>query len=169
MSDEITPELAREQAAEGAGFLASIKIRAGDELFEIPQRGLMDDDARERLNELDLETESWDREDDVEIPERRLKDKDGNETAVFPAETRKGVFKIPHRKNGDLIKPSYPVRVAIAVLGEEKYARYKKAGGRATDVTATLARLDQRLKERESADPKSVGSDSAVETSPDAD
>src|SRR6185312_10218487 len=125
MSDKrLTPQQAREQAAEATGFLASVEILIGEEVFEIPQRGLLDDDQREALNKLELETESWDREPDIEIPERRLKDKDGK-----------------------LITPSYPVQVAVALFGEEKYKRFKAGGGRATDVTATLARLDRRIEE----------------------
>jgi len=165
----LTPQQAREQAAEATGFLASVEIVVDGEVFEIPQRGLLDDDQREALNELELETESWDHEPDIEIPERRLKDKDGNETAVLPAETIRGGLKTPYRKNGKLIKPAYPVRVAIALFGEEKYKRFKAGGGRASDVTATLARLDRRIEERERSDPKSVGSDSGVAAVADGD
>src|SRR6185312_9916075 len=115
MSDKrLTPQQAREQAAEATGFLASVEILIGEEVFEIPQRGLLDDDQREALNKLELETESWDREPDIEIPERRLKDKDGNETDVLPAQTIRGALKTPYRKNGKLITPSYPVQVAVA-------------------------------------------------------
>lgn len=138
-----SPLEARQQAAEAQGFAASLEIKAGDEVFEIPQRGLLDDDQAERLAELELETESWDHEDDVTL---------ANGT-VLP-----GGLKRPYRKNGKLVKPAYPVRVAIALWGEEKYARYKAAGGRAADVTAALAQLDRKLSERADGDPKSVGS-----------
>lgn len=155
-----SPREAREQAAEATGFLASIEIKVGDEVFEIPQRGLVDDDQRDRLNELEFETESWEREEDVEIPEIRLKDKDGNETEVLPARTVRGGLKVPYRKDGQLIKPAYPVQVAIALLGEEGYQRFKAGGGRSADVTAVLSWLDKRVEEREKADPKSKGGDS---------
>lgn len=176
MSEErrITPQQAREQAAEATGFLASIEIVVGDEVFEIPQRGLLDDDQREALNELELETESWDREPDIEIPERRTKNDDGSET-VIAAETRPGALKIPYRKDGKLIKPAYAVRVAVALLGEERYKKFKAGGGRAADITATLARLDKRIEKRAEgeegvpADPKSVAGDSGVESVPDRD
>lgn len=139
-----SPRAAREAAAEAQGFLASIEIVAGNDVYEVPQRGLLDDDQAERLNELELETESWDREDPIVL-------KDGK--------TVPGLLKRPYRKGNKLIKPSYPVRVAIALWGEEKYQKYKAAGGRATDVTAALARLDRRVQERESVDPKSVVDD----------
>ena len=139
-----SPRAAREAAAEAQGFLASIEISAGNEVFEVPQRGLLDDDQAERLAELDLETEGWDREPDVTL-ENGL--------------TVPGRLKMPYRKGGKLIKPSYPVRVAVALWGEERYARYKAAGGRATDVTSAMLRLDRRVAERESEDSKSVASD----------
>lgn len=137
-----SPLEARQQAAEAQGFAASLEITAGDEVFEVPQRGLLDDDQAERLAELELETETWDHGPDITLA-------DGT---VIP-----GQLKRPYRKNGKLIKPSYAVRVAIALWGEEKYNRYKAAGGRAADVTAALAQLDRRLGERASEDPKSVG------------
>jgi len=148
MSKYGSPKAAREAAAEAQGFLASVEIVAGNETFEVPQRGLLDDDQAERLAELELETETWDREDDV---------------TLSTGSVVRGALKRPYRKNGKLIKPAYPVRVAIALWGEEKYARYKAAGGRSADVTAALALMDQRVQEREQDDSKSVGRDSSSE------
>lgn len=153
----ISPKEAREQAAEATGFTASIEIVIGEEVFEVPQRGLLDDDQRERMDELELETETWDHEDDIVIPARTIKDADGTETVVEPMRTVKGGLKIPYRKADQLVKPAYPVQVAVALWGQDKYDRFKKGGGRATDVTGTLARLDRRLEDREKADPKSEG------------
>jgi hypothetical protein len=156
MSDKqrkLSPREAREQAAEATGFLASKSIWVGDEEFEIPQRGLLDDEQRDRLNELELETESWDREPDVTIGEDKVR----------------GPLKIPYRKGGKLIKPAYPVQVAIALWGKEKYEKFKAGGGRGSDVTAVLAELDKRLEERERSDPKSAGSSGDVEGGADTD
>lgn len=139
-----SPREAREQAAEAQGFLASVIIKAGDKEFEVPQRGLLDDEQAERMAELELETESWDREPDATVGDK-----------TYP-----GALKRPYRKNGKLVKPSYAVRVALALWGEHTYKEYVANGGRATDVTAALAMLDQRALERETADPKSVGGDS---------
>ncbi|HXS24229.1 MAG TPA: hypothetical protein VN719_08365 [Gemmatimonadales bacterium] len=161
----ISPREAREAAAEAGGFLESVTIRLGDETFEIPQRGLVDDDQRTRLDALELETESWDREPDIEYPERLIRDENGSETR-YPARTEPGPLKLPYRKDGKLVTPPYQVQVAIALWGLEKYERYKKLGGRAADVTATLARLDRMVTRRQEgddetpADPKSVGGDS---------
>lgn len=149
-----SPREARAAAAEAQGFLASIEIVAGGDVYEVPQRGLLDDDQAERLNELELETESWDRHPDVTL----------SDGTVIP-----GQLKRPYRKGGKLVKPSYPVRVAVALWGEDRYHKYKAAGGQATDVTAALARLDQRVKEREDADPKSVGRDRQAAPVSDAD
>ena len=140
-----SPKEAREQAAEAQGFLASVVITAGGKEYEVPQRGLLDDEQAERMAELELETETWDREDDIEIAGQK----------------RPGPLKRPYRKGGKLIKPSYAVRVALALWGEQTYKEYAANGGRATDVTAALAMLDQRALERESGDPKSVAGDSS--------
>jgi hypothetical protein len=164
-----SPREAREQAAEATGFLASIEIEVNGEVFEIPQRGLMDDEQRDALNEVELETESWDRNPDVEIPEQRLKDKEGNETEVIPPRTIRGGLKIPYRKGENLIKPAYPVRVAVAVLGEEGYKRFKAGGGRASDVTAILAQLDKKVEKRESFRSESAGGDSDMAAVADGD
>lgn len=136
-----SPREAREQAAEAQGFLAGVEIKVGDETYEIPQRGLLDDDQADRFYALELETESWDREPDITLP-------DGT--------TRSGSLKRPYRKNGKLIQPNYAVRVAIALWGEERYKKYKAGGGRAADVTAALAMLDRRVEERIIVDPKSA-------------
>lgn len=152
-SERLTPKQAREQAAEAQGFLASKSIWIGEEEFEIPQRGLMDDEQRERLNELEIESESWDRHPDVTIGGR----------------TRPGDLKMPYRKNGKPIKPGYPARVAIALWGEEKWRRYLAGKGRSSDVTAILAELDIKASQRERDDSKSVASGGDVDagTEPD--
>ena len=46
------------------GFAASVTIQAGDEIFEIPNPGLLDDDQQERWEELQFEVEGCDRDDD---------------------------------------------------------------------------------------------------------
>lgn len=165
----ISPKEAREQAAEATGFTASIEIVIGEEVFEIPQRGLLDDDQRERMDELEMETETWDYEDDIVIPARTIKNADGTETVVEPMRTAKGGLKIPYRKGGKQVKPSYAVRVAVALWGEARYKEYKRLGGRAADVTGTMARLDRRLEKREEADPFREGGAGPVGPVPDGD
>lgn len=160
---KISPQEAREAAAEAGGFLASITIVAGGEEYEVPQRALLDDEQKERMDELEMETQSWDREPDIQYPERRITNEDDGSVTIYPARTEQGPLKLPYQKDGKLVKPSYSVRVAQALWGKEKYAKFKAAGGHATDVTATLARLDNRVTRREKGDgdtppdPKSVG------------
>lgn len=190
MPEKITSLQAREQAAEATGFLDGYILVVGGQEYEIPQRGLLDDDARERLNELDLETETWDRDDDIlfasvetvaviadvlrenpDVSTEELRQEVAKKIAdaVAAADNfnkRPGPLKVPYRKNNELIKPPYQVQVAMAVLGDE-YEKFKAAGGRASDVTATLARLDRKVEEREASDPKSVGSDSEVASTAD--
>lgn len=146
---KISPRQAREQAAEAGGFLAEEVITLGGEDFVIPQRGLMDDEQREAVDAVDIEFQDCDREPDVEITRA-----DGS-TYTLP-----GNVKLPYRKGGKQMKPSYAVRIASAILGDEKYKKYHELGGRASDITATLARLDRRIEEREAADSKSEGGDS---------
>lgn len=153
-----SPKEAREQAAEAQGFLASVEIKVGDEIYEVPQRGLLDDDQAERFFALELEVESWDREPDVV-----LKQADGSTT------TRPGPLKRPYRKNGTLVKPQYAVQVAVALWGKERYEKYKAGGGRAADVTAALAMLDKRVEEREQIDPFRVDGAAASAAVPQAD
>lgn len=151
---KISPREAREQAAEAGGFLASITITAGGVDYEVPQRGLLDDDQREAMDALEFASQSWDREVDVEITRA------DNSTYTVP-----GNLKLPYQKDGKLVKPTYSVQVAIALWGKEKYETYKRNGGQASDVTATLALLDRIVQRRErgtgdaQADPKSVGGD----------
>lgn len=166
----VSPQEAREQAAEATGFTASIEIVIGNEIFEVPQRGLLDDDQRERMDKLEMETETWQHENDIVIPARTITKSDGSVEIVEPMRTVQGGLKLPYRdKDGVLIKPSYPVRVATALWGEEKYKRFKAGGGRASDVTGTLARLDRRLEDRKKADPKSEGGAGSVGSVPDRD
>ncbi|GFG74692.1 hypothetical protein [Mycobacterium botniense] len=58
-------EAARAQAAEYMGFTASERIiTPKGEVFEIPNPSLLDDEQLARYDALQLEVESWDREDD---------------------------------------------------------------------------------------------------------
>lgn len=127
------PREAREQAAEALSFIASEEIVINGEVFEVPNRGLFDDDQRDRINQLEFESESWDRDDD-------------------------GQLKRPYRVKGKLVRPPYEVQYVTALFGPDKYKRFKAGGGRATDVMALLAYMDRRVVERAASDPKSVDS-----------
>lgn len=155
----VSVEEAQAQAAEYFGFTASSQIRVNTgEVFTIPNPGLMDDDQQERWEDLQFELESCDREDDITVPEQTLPD--GTKLA---ARTVKGDFLTPYRKNGELLKPPYNVRLAIALFGEEGYRKYKAGGGIANQIAMEWARMNREFEERVNRDPKSEGSDSALE------
>lgn len=119
-----------------------------------PDFGMLDDDRQEAYEELVFETESYDREPDIFIPEHYRKDKDGKDTGPLqPAETLRGELKRPFRKTDSegivhLIKPPYSVRVVQAALGAADYARLKAGGGSAADVWKVWARQGAEVRSR---------------------
>lgn len=157
---------AKEQAAEYFGFTASSYIQvAGGKVFEIPNPGLMDDDQQERWEELQFDLEQCDREPDLEVPAQTLPD-----GTTLAARTLKGDLISPYRKNGELLKPPYNVRLAKALFGDEGYAEYKAGGGIANQIAMEWARMNREFEERVSGgDPKSGGSDSPLAVVPSGD
>ena len=143
---------AREQAAEFLGFIASERISTKEGVFEIPNPSLLDDDQQARVDALDLETESWDKHDDV-------LDEKGNVVS-------RGGLKVPNRKNGKLV--SYNVGLAKAIFGD-RYDAFKKAGGHSGDVNLIWSKMNRALAERRAEDSKSGGSGSIVAPVSDAD
>ena len=123
-----------------------------------PDLGMLDDEAQELYEELQFEMESYDREEDIHIPEQRLKDPSGNETGVvLPASVSPGALKRLYRKNGELIKPPHSVRVARIALGEATYEKLVAGGRSAGDVWRIWAKQAAELRDRESEDSKSEG------------
>jgi hypothetical protein len=150
----VSPQAAREQAAEYHGFAASVDIQIGDEVFEIPNPSLLDDDQQERFNDLNAEIErTCDREDDIEIPEHTTED-----GTVFPARTLKGDIKRPYTIDGEPIKPAYNTRVAMALFGDERYARFKAGGGRSNQIALIWGQMNREFEARQESDSKSAGS-----------
>lgn len=145
-------EAARAQAAEFLGFIASERIVTEDGVFEIPNPSLLDDDQQARVDALDMETESWDRHDDV------VDDK-GNVTV-------RGGLKVPNRKDGKIV--SYNVELAKAIFGS-RYAAFKKAGGHSGDVNLIWSKMNRALAQRRAEDSKSGGSAASVAPVSDAD
>lgn len=149
-------EEAREQAAAELGFVACerITLRNG-EVFEIPNPSLLDDDQQPRLNALDKEMKTWDRVDDE-------RDENG---ALIKRGT--GAYVLPHCKDNELVEP-YNTQLAKALFGD-RYEAFKAAGGRGNDVNLIWTRMQQDLRERQAADPKSAGSAQPVAAVPEAD
>jgi hypothetical protein len=153
---------AREQATAYNSVFAPTPLKLDDgETVLIPPHpnlGMLDDEQQEAYEELLFETESYDREDDLHIPEQTLAS-----GVVLPAEIRRGVLKQPYRKDGVLIKPPYSVRVAQVCLGEADYKKLRAGGKSAADVRRIWSEQSLELAEREADDPKSVGGSGAVE------
>ncbi|QPO16633.1 tail assembly chaperone [Mycobacterium phage KashFlow] len=149
---------AQEQAAEYFGFTAGYQIQVGDEIFEIPNPGLLDDDQQQRWEELQFKLEKCDREDDVVIPPYTLED-----GTTVPQRTIKGELKTPYQIDGELMRPPYNVQLAIALWGEEAYERFKAGGGRSNLIPLQWARMNREFQERVDADPKSAGSDGEMD------
>lgn len=110
---------ARESIAEYFGFSPAVEFGTdGGKVFTIPNPGLLDDDQQERFEELQFLLESCDKGDD-------------------------GDPISPYRIDGELMKPSYNVRLAMAVFGEAGYAEFKAGGGSGNRVALEWARMNK--------------------------
>jgi hypothetical protein len=162
---------AREQADAYDSLFADIEMELNDgttiSVPPHPDLGMMDDEATGEYEELQFEMESYDREEDIFIPEQRLRDSSGNENGVvLPATTSLGALKRPYRKDGELIKPPHSVRVARIALGEQGYQRLVAGGKSAGDVWRLWAKQAAELRDREAGDSKSEGSPVDLEAVP---
>lgn len=158
---------AQEQANEYDGFARSgtIVARKSGETFTIPNPMFFDDDqlaAYQALHHLMNQCDRW---PDTEIPEQSIESVDPNGAKVKThngAHVRRGDYIEPYQQTDKdgvtrLIDPPYEVQVAKIVLGEEDYARFKAGGGSSRELTMVLAKLRERVEEREAADSKSAG------------
>ena len=154
---------ARDQASAYDSLFAETKLELDDGSFlsipPHPDLGMLDDEQMDAYEDLVMEQETYDREEDIYIPEQRLLDSDGNETGVvLPASTEKGALKRPFRINGVRVTPAHSVRVAQIALGEDGYARLRKGGRSAADVWRVWGRQAAELADRQASDDKSAGS-----------
>jgi hypothetical protein len=130
-----------------------------------PDLAMLSDEAMEAYEELQFEMESYDREEDIIIPEQRLKDSDGHETGVvLPGSTQPGMLKRPYRKDGVLIKPPHSVKVARIALGEVAYKQLVDGGKSAADVWRIWGSQATELRRRQDSDSKSDGGPLDLET-----
>jgi hypothetical protein len=140
MATPVSPEEAREQAAEYLGMLASVKIQIeGGKIFEVPNPSLLDNDQQQRYDELQFSLEDLDRWPDV-------KDAEGNVI-------RRGEPLEPHRKGKKLVE-SYNVRLAKVLFGDEGYKQFWAGGGRANDIAVIWFQMQKKLTEAAKQDPK---------------
>lgn len=113
-----------------------------------PDFGMLDDDRMDAYEDLIFETESYDREPDIYIPEQKL-----DNGIVLPEETKRGNLIRPFRKTDEngvtkLIKPPHSVRVVQCALGEELYAKLKAGGKSAADVWRIWGEQGMEIRER---------------------
>lgn len=175
---------AREQAAVYDALFAPSTLTFDDgtaiSIPPPPSLRMLDDDQQADYDELLFESESYDRADDVEVPEQKVYDKNtGQLITTIPASTRPGPLLVPHRKTDAegttvLIKPAWEVRVVRAALGVETYKKLRAGtiGGRpgtARDVWDIWNRQTMAMTGRRDADPKSSGGDVDLAPVPEAD
>jgi hypothetical protein len=125
---------------------------------------MLDDDRMEDYEDLLMEVETYDRDEDIYIPEQKL-----DNGVVLPAETRRGELLRPFRKNGVRVKPAHSVRVVQAALGPDDYARLRAGGKGAADVWKIWGKQGMEIRGRRLFDPKSDGGAVAVESVSEAD
>ncbi|AOT25759.1 tail assembly chaperone [Mycobacterium phage Tortellini] len=153
------------------------------ERFEVPNPALFSDEQQERWNKLQFEIQQCDRLPDIEIPAHKLRNKttyvNGEEIRVgedgeivggevrveesesfIPARTVRGQLIEPYQKTNEdgtveLMTPGYHAQCAIALWGEEGYARFKSGGGNSRLINLIWTRMQQEGKRRAATDPKS--------------
>ncbi len=142
------PSAARDQADAYESLFRQrpLELNNGDTLMipPHPDFGMLDDDRMEAYEELQFEMESYDREEDIYIPEQTL-----DNGVVLPAEVRKGELLRPLRKDGELVKPPHTVRVVMAALGPDEYARLKAGGCNAADVWKIWGQQGMEVRDRQ--------------------
>lgn len=160
---------AQDQADAYGGVLAPLRLHFDDgttlKVSPHPLLRIFDNaDRAEAWDDYMEEIESYDREEDIFIPEHKVRDAEGNETGqVLPSVTKKGkVMGPPYYKDGKRVKPPHEVRTVQIALGPEKYKLLcsKKIDGEPAsyaDVIRLWTQGGNRLGERQSRDPKSDG------------
>jgi hypothetical protein len=166
---------ALEQASEYGSLFAPVPLELeGDEPLMVPPHpdyGLLADEQLEAYDELNFAVDKlYDREEDIYIPEQRIRDKDGIETGVvLPATTRRGAHKFPYQQGGELVKPPHRIRIVQIALGDDGYKRLREGGKNASDVFKIWNEQSLRIQERQQRDSKSAGSAVGVAAVPAAD
>lgn len=146
---------AREQAADFKSFLRPIEVPTRDGgVFEVPHPGMLDDDASEEYNEMRWRFNQCDRVTE-DVPETTITLMNGA-TTTMAAHTAVGGFIDPYQKDGERIRPSYNIQLAKCLLGEEKYAEFKAAGCKSTDLAIALNERADEMRNRTADDSKSV-------------
>lgn len=135
----IKPKEARDQATDYLGFMGSeVYDLGGGDTWELPNPQLMPPDMEERYNEhirfMAEELDTEDRKDPI------------------TGETRP-VQKFPLRKDGKLINDKE--LLCIALMGEETYRKFLKAGGVPGQISTAWQMMNRQFQERLKQDSKS--------------
>lgn len=174
---------ARAQSAEYGGIWDSTPLTLDDgtviHVPPDPRHRLLDDDQMEAYDTLLFEAESYDRGDDIVVPEQKVYDGNGNVVTTLEPQTRPGPLLVPYRKtdaNGNtaLISPSWEVRVVKAALGDDDYAKLRAGTvdgerGSARHIQQIWTEHNAKIRERQAADSKSAGGAVDMATVPAAD
>jgi hypothetical protein len=143
---------ARQQAEAYQSVFAPTRLEldGGDTITIPPHPNLrmLDDDCMDAYDELLFEADTkYDREPDLQIPEQKL-----DNGVVLPAEVKRGALKVPYRISGQLVKPSYSVRVVQAALGEQLYKKLRDGGRNAADVWRIWNNQGLKVADRQDGD-----------------
>lgn len=163
----IQAEDARDQASEAMGFLASryVKGKSG-KLWEIPHKNLLDAEQEDRWDELQFAIRNeYDREPDIYAP-----DVAGPDGSVIPGRLiARGATIYPHQKKGKLVKPSYQMRIAAVLWGEDGAKEAAADGVNPSIIQIIWGQQDSEFAEWRDRDPKSGDRDSDVGAGSDRD
>ena len=142
-----------------------------------PDMNLLDDDRLDEYNELLFERDTrYMRDPDIIVPEQ---ERDG---VVHPSEIIRGDLQLPYRwadegvdvfgvehAKGQMVKPSWSIRVVKAALGESEFKKLKDGGRNAADVVKIWTQKGLDLRVRQFLGSESTGSSVDLETISEAD
>lgn len=133
------PKAAREQAADYLGFLAGVPFNLGDgETWELPNPAFMDPEQSKRYRDYQREIKTLD-----------------TETVDHPLIEGKTVERTiyPYLKGGEDYDADE--HLCIALMGEDIYAKFLKAGGVPGQIDTHWKVMQRQLEERIKNDSKS--------------
>jgi hypothetical protein len=145
---------AREQAEDFDSFLRPLEVPTREGVWKVVHPNMLDDDATEEYQQMRWEFNQCDRITE-DVPEMTLTLKDGT-TTTTAAHTIQGGFVDPYQKDGQRMAPSYNVRQARILLGDQ-YDEFKAAGGTANAIAYALIKRGEEMRKRRESDSKSDG------------
>lgn len=174
-----TPDTAasdsREQAEAYESLFAPtpLELENGEGTLMVPPHpdwGMLDDENMQAWDEYMFEIDTvYEREPDIHIPEQRLEN-----GLTLPSDTQRGSLLVPYRKKNaddvvELVRPAHTIKVVQIALGDEEFDRLKRGGKQTADVYRIWRSQSLKIRERQAADSKSVGSAVDLEAVPETD